>query len=67
MFRYCALGIAIVAPVLVVIFELGVFDMHVFRLFEIDHMLYGVVGRSSTSRRSSTPLVTVSSTPPVTT
>jgi hypothetical protein len=50
-----------------VIFELGVFDMHVFRLFEIDHMLYGAVGRSSTSRRSSTPLVTVSSTPPVTT
>lgn len=81
-----------------VVFELGILDMHVFRLFEMDHadlaaivfhnlgpalmlagvliLLYGLAGRTMTSRRSSrstvssaqpeSSAVTLSSTPPVT-
>lgn len=82
-----------------VIFELGVLDMHIFRLFDLDSnllvymvfhnigpavatagglvLLYGSLGRRTTSRRSSRstltsaqpslPAVTLSSTPPITT
>lgn len=83
-----------------IVFELGMLDMHVFRLFTIDSanvtalmvfhnagpalamiggavLLYGAAGRRSTSTRSSrstdtsarpsSPAVTLSSTPPVTT
>jgi hypothetical protein len=82
-----------------VIFELGVLDMHIFRLFDLDSnllaymvfhnigpavatagglvLLYGSLGRRTTSRRPSrstltsalpsSPAVTLSSTPPITT
>lgn len=83
-----------------VVFELGMLDMHVFRLFAVDSanilaimvlhnagpalamvgglvLLYGAAGRRTTSSRSSrstdtsarpsSPAVTLSSTPPVTT